>query len=158
MSFYTEVLQPHEHFHNMGKMNDPNLLEPVTRAAVQAIIADAAEMGIVLIAFETYRSAERQQHLFATGATKLQHVGVHHYGLACDLVVTKDGNPTWEVSYDFLRDLAKKHGMIWGGDWGTPQDHHSFIDADHVQRCTIADQNKLFLGEWYPGENYNPVQ
>jgi len=158
MSFYTEVIQSSPQFTKASRINDLTLLEPITRSAVLAIMKDAMDIGITLIAFETFRSSERQKQLFDAGATKLRTVGVHHYGLACDLVVSENGNPTWSVSYDFLRDLAKKHGMIWGGDWGTPQDHHSFIDADHVQRCAVSDQNKLFSGAWYPDENYNPVQ
>ena len=107
--------------------------------------------------FETYRSQPRQASLFAQGATQLKTVGVHHYGLACDLVKNVDGEPSWKGDFTFLGVLAKKHGLIWGGDWGQPGVRNSFPDLDHVQRCTILDQNKLFAGTWYPDDNYKVV-
>jgi hypothetical protein len=132
------------------------LLEPVTRAAVQAIISDADEMGIPMMAFETYRSQELQQIYFRRGVTKLQNVGVHHYGLACDIVKVVDGEPSWDGSFDFLGELAQKHGLIWGGDWGEPDISHSFRDYCHVQRIRVEDQGELFRGEWYPDDDYSP--
>ena len=94
--------------------------------------------------------------LFNQGATKLRNVGVHHYGLACDIVKDINGEPSWKGDFTFLGGLAKAHGLIWGGDWGTPNVHHTFLDMDHVQRCSIGDQASLFRGEWYPDETYNP--
>lgn len=120
-----------------------------------AICTDARAQGIFLMVFETYRSEARQRAMFAAGATTLQKVGVHHYGLACDLVKNVAGEPSWKGDFSFLGPLAKKHGMIWGGDWGEPPPNH-FPDLDHVQRCSIADQARLFDGAWYPGADYNP--
>jgi hypothetical protein len=50
----------------------------------------------------------------------------------------------------FPGKLAKKHKMIWGGDWGKPDVKHRFVDSVHVQRCTVARQRTLFAGTWYP--------
>jgi hypothetical protein len=158
MSFYTETIQQDPRFNSTARIFDLALLEPITRANVQAIIADALAMGQELMIFETYRSQDRQAMLFQQGATKLQKVGVHHYGLAADLVRVVDGEPTWKVDYSFLGPLALKYGLIWGGDWGAPEVKHSFIDSDHVQRCTVAQQNDLFAGNWYPDDSYNPCQ
>jgi hypothetical protein len=132
------------------------LLEPVTRDLVLAIIADAAKDGIKLMAYETFRSQARQTMLFKQKATKLQRVGVHHYGLACDLVKDVGGQPSWKGDFKFLGRLAKRHKMIWGGDWGNPSVKHSFVDGVHVQRCTVARQRTLFAGTWYPDDNYHP--
>lgn len=156
MSFFTEVISKSPLFTKPGRVADLSLLEPVTRQMVQAIIDDAAALGIQVMAFETFRSKERQKALFDQGASKLKDVGVHHYGLACDIVKVVGGDPSWKGSFDFLRDLARKHGLIWGGDWGSPGVPHSFVDAVHVQRCTIARQASLFRGEWYPDAAYNP--
>jgi hypothetical protein len=117
---------------------------------VLAIIADAAAAGIKLMAFETFRSQVRQTKLFQQKATKLKKVGVHHYGLACDLVKDVAGQPSWKGDFKFLGKLAKKHKMIWGGDWGKPDVKHRFVDSVHVQRCTVARQRTLFAGTWYP--------
>jgi hypothetical protein len=155
-NFYTDTIQKDSRFNSAKKIDDPDLLEPKTRSLVNAIIADAAANGLKFMIFETYRSEKRQLALFAQGATKLKQVGVHHYGLACDLVKDVNGQPSWKGDFSMLGDLARHHGLIWGGDWGTPGSKHTFIDDDHVQRCTIGRQASLFKGSWYPGANYDP--
>jgi hypothetical protein len=155
-NFYTDVLSRDPHFNSSSRVFDPNLLEPITRQLVQNIIAAAEKMSIALMVYETYRSRARQQELFDNGATKLRQVGVHHYGLACDIVRIVAGEPSWKGDFSFLGQLAHSAGLIWGGDWGAPQIKHSFIDSVHVQRCTVARQADLFAGTWYPDDAYNP--
>jgi hypothetical protein len=152
-NFYRSVIAIDSRFTSTARINDVWMLEPVTRAAVAAIIAEAP---MPLMVFETFRSQVRQRELFDEGATELSHVGVHGYGLACDLVKNINGKPSWEGDFNFLGPLAKKHGLIWGGDWGNPRVSHSFRDMDHVQRITVSDQARLFAGTWYPDEKYNP--
>ncbi|HEY4987785.1 MAG TPA: M15 family metallopeptidase [Bradyrhizobium sp.] len=143
-------------FTSTKRIADPELLEPVTRDLVQAIIADAAANGLKLMIFETYRSQARQIALFNQGATKLRQVGVHHYGLACDLVKDINGQPSWKGDFSMLGALAKHHRLIWGGNWGTPGSTPTFVDDDHVQRVTLGRQARLFAGDWYPDANYDP--
>lgn len=150
MSFYTEVLQRDPRFQSPAPCRDTALLEPVTRAAVAAIVADAAALGIILCVSETYRSPARQAALFAKGATQLRTVGVHGYGLACDFYKLIDGRASWAGDWAFLRDLARVHGMISGLDWGVPRIAHDFVDPDHIQRVAVDDQPRLFAGTWYP--------
>lgn len=157
MSFYTEVIQGSPLFTSEKRVADLQLLEPVTRDAVQRILAAASAQNIKLLVFETYRSQERQTELFNQGASKLQKVGVHHFGLACDLVKDINGEPSWKGDFSFLKDLAEANGLIWGGDWGNDTVVHSFVDSDHVQRINVADQAKLFDLSWYPDEDYDPV-
>lgn len=152
-NFYLSTLVTDPRYTSTERIHDVMLLEPVTRTAVAAIIAEAP---MPLMVFETFRSQARQHQLFEQGATQLSHVGVHGYGLACDLVKNVGGQPSWEGDFTFLGPLAKKHGLIWGGDWGQPTISHSFRDMDHVQRITVADQYRLFAGTWYPSESYNP--
>lgn len=155
-NFFTDVIMKDHRFHSTNRVADPNLLEPVTRAAVRAIIADAAAHGISLMIFETYRSQERQALLFEQKATQLRTVGVHHYGLACDIVKSINGEPSWKGDFNFLGPIAQAHGLVWGGDWGTPNVPHTFRDTDHVQRCSVAMQAGLFRGDFYPADDYNP--
>jgi hypothetical protein len=155
-NFYQDVIQRSQSFLSPNRVSDIALLEPATRDAVQAIIADANAHGIKLMIYETYRSQLRQTALFNQGASQLRTVGVHHYGLACDLVKDIAGDPSWKGDFTFLRELARAHALIWGGDWETPNQPHSFRDNDHVQRCSVARQAKLFRGEWYPSADYNP--
>jgi hypothetical protein len=132
------------------------LLEAITRQLVQQIVDAAQQIGISVMVFETFRSQARQQDLFDNGATKLRTVGVHNYGLACDIVRVAGGEPSWKGDFSFLGQLAHSSGLIWGGDWGNPSVAHSFVDSVHVQRCTIARQTGLFAGTWYPDAGYNP--
>lgn len=143
-------------FDSPDRISDLDLLEPTTRQLVEKIITAAAQMGMPVMVFETYRSQERQQLLFGNGASKLRTVGVHHYGLACDIVRVVGKEPSWKGDYGFLGQLAHSSALIWGGDWGAPNIRHSFVDSVHVQRCTIARQPELFAGNWYPDELYNP--
>ena len=155
-SFYANVITNDPRFNSTKRISDPELLEPVTRDLVQAIIADAAANGLKLMIFETYRSQARQLALFNQGASKLKQVGVHHFGLACDLVKDINGQPSWKGDFSMLGALAKHHKLIWGGDWGTPGSVHTFVDDDHVQRATIGRQASPFTGDWYPDANYDP--
>jgi len=155
-NFFTDVLEKDSRFNSTKRIADPALLEPTTRALVQQIIEAAKEMGISLMIFETYRSAARQQELFKNGATRLATVGVHRYGLACDIVKDISGEPSWKGDFSFLGQLAHASGLIWGGDWGNPGGKHDFIDSVHVQRCTLARQHALKAGTWYPDDSYNP--
>jgi hypothetical protein len=157
-NFYTDTILPDPRFKSVKPINDMALLEPITRKLVKQIITAAAEDGIKLMAFETYRSQARQTKLFAQGATQLKTVGVHHFGLACDLVKNIAGSPSWKGDFKFLGKLAKKYDLIWGGDWGRPSVKTRFPDEVHVQRCAVAAQKKLFAGAWYPDQSYDPYQ
>lgn len=157
-NFYENVIKKDPRFKSTNVVSDLNLLEPVTRMAVEGILTDAQAKGINLMVFETYRSQARQTALYEQGATQLKTVGVHHFGLACDIVKSINGTPSWKGDFSFLRKLAKGRGLIWGGDWGAPDKPHNFQDDDHVQRVTIARQKKLFAGTWYPDASYDPYK
>ncbi|MCU1302586.1 MAG: D-alanyl-D-alanine carboxypeptidase [Candidatus Sulfotelmatobacter sp.] len=155
-NFYTDMIFPDARFDSVSRIADPSLLEPMTRQLVEGLIVSAQQMGIEVMIYETYRSQERQQALFNNGATRLRTVGVHHYGLACDIVRVVSGEPSWKGDFAFLGQLAHSSGLIWGGDWGAPNIKHTFVDSVHVQRCTVARQGDLFAGAWFPDQTYNP--
>jgi hypothetical protein len=114
-------------------------------------------MGHILVPVETYRSTQRQHMFYMKHFTQLKTVGVHHFGLAVDLALMDGGHYHADgQDYMFFVELAKKHKMISGIDWGTPEAHHSFHDYDHLQRIKVSDQARLFSGEWYPEPDYNP--
>jgi D-alanyl-D-alanine carboxypeptidase len=150
------VISQDPRFDSVARVGDPVLLEPTTRKLIESVISAAQQMGIAIMIYETYRSQARQQELFNQGATRLRAVGVHHYGLACDIVRVVGGEPSWKGDFSFLGQLAQSSGLIWGGDWGAPDIKHSFVDSVHVQRCTVARQGDLFAGAWYPDDVYNP--
>lgn len=153
-NFYTTTILPDPRVNSATRIDALDLLEPTLRSAVASIIADAASHGIAFMVFETYRSPARQAALYAQGATRLRTVGVHRYGLACDVVKSVNGEPSWKGSFTLLGALAQQYGLLWGGDWGDPTRVHTFVDACHVQRCTLARQPELFAGTWYPDAAY----
>lgn len=155
-TFFTDIIQKSSLYGSPNRVVSLDLLAPTFRSKVQSIIADAAAHGHTLTVFETYRSQARQHELFLAGASKLATVGVHHYGLAADIVYLAAGEPSWKGDFDFLGQLARAHQLIWGGNWGYPQRPHSFVDSDHVQWCTVGQQAALFRGEWYPAAGYDP--
>lgn len=157
-NFYTDVISNDARFESTSRIADLDLLEPKTRQLVQTIVDHANQGGIPVMVFETFRSQARQAQLFSQGASTLKTVGVHHYGLACDIVKSVDGEPSWKGDFAFLGKLAHQIGAIWGGDWGDPTVKHSFVDADHVQRVTIRRQGALFAGTWYPDDKYDPYR
>ncbi len=160
MSFYTDVIAKSHKFGSVKRVDDLELLEPTTRAAVEAIVAGAKQTyGVDLMVYETFRSQARQTALFNQHASQLKVVGVHHFGLACDLVKKVGGSPSWKGDFSFLGALGRAHGMIWGGDWGHPTPPtHGFVDDDHVQRCAVPRQHALFTQAWYPDAGYDPYK
>ena len=93
-------------------MSDLSLLEPATRQLVESLVCAAQQMEIEVMIYETYRSQNRQQELFNNGATKLRTVGVHHYGLACDIVRVAAGEPWWKGDFSFLGQLAQERAHL----------------------------------------------
>jgi hypothetical protein len=154
-NFYTDVIARDKRVNTIERVSDLMLLEPIFRNKVISIIDDAKSEGLELMVFETFRSKVRQQHLFASGATKLSQIGVHHFGLACDLVRSVNGRPSWEGDFTLLGELSILNGLLWGGDWGQPNQPNDFVDAVHIQWCSIRKQEHLFALEWYPPEGYD---
>ena len=157
-TFFSDVIAQDPRFTSTSRISVPELLEPITRDLVEGIIAAAEEQGFDLMIFETYRSQERQEQLFLQGATQLRRVGVHHFGLACDIVKSVNGEPSWKGDFSFLGVIGPAHGLVWGGDWGRPDLPHSFRDNDHVQRCSLVMQAALFRGDFYPDAEYDPFK
>lgn len=64
--------------------------------------------------FETWRSPERQQHVYDQGKSKaLPYHSAHQHGLAGDYVAWVKGEPSWDPKHDwmFLKLQALKLGL-----------------------------------------------
>ena len=158
-SFYDTAIRNSPVFRSDAICKDPALLEPGTRAAVLALLADAKAQGMDLRLLETYRSQTRQSALFVQRATQLRTVGCHGYGVAADFGVFINGKYAEDNKpYVFLRVMARKHGLISGQDWGHAKESTTFVDSGHVQRVPVWRQDALFSGAWYPPEVYDPYQ
>lgn len=154
-TFYDTTIRNSPAFRSDAVCKDMAMLEPGTRAAVLALVDEASKQGHDLRVLETYRSQTRQSALFAKRATQLRTVGCHGYGVAVDFGVFINGKYAENnTPYMFLRDMARKHGLISGIDWGHPKTG-GFIDSGHVQRVPVWRQNALFSGSWYPDPIYD---
>lgn len=157
-SFYTNIIQKSNEFNSTNRITDLGLLFPPFLAKVMKVLDALAAAGHTAKVFETYRSEPRQQLLFKQRATKLKTVGVHHYGLACDIVFWIAGEPSWKADYSILAKIATQEGLISGANWGhLKSPSGDFHDMDHVQYINVSDQNKLFNDSWYPDKDYKPV-
>lgn len=101
--------------------------------AVRAILAEVnAKLppGLLLRAFEGYRTPARQQKLYAKGTTAVSH-GRHNCmpARACDLVFWLAGKWTWNthLPWYLIGTAAAKQGVIWGGNWAV------LVDRPHVE-------------------------
>jgi hypothetical protein len=157
-NFYTEHIRSSPFFCSAERVFVPDLLEPRFRSRIVRIVAKAKMLGVDLRIFETYRSRERQFTLYKAGRTQLKNVGVHHYGLACDLVRDVDGKPSWEADYRFMASLCSQEQVVWGGDWGNPAKAHAFVDEVHVQAIAVRDQARLLSDKWYPSSSYEATR
>jgi hypothetical protein len=156
-NFYDTVIRNSKAFRSDNVYAGVDLLEPGMRAAVAALVAEAHAAGHDLRVLETYRSQTRQGYLFTKHATKLRVVGCHGYGVAADFGVFINGKYAEDNKpYEFLRALARKHGLISGQDWGHAKESDSFVDSGHVQRVPVWRQQDLFGGTWYPPIDYDP--
>lgn len=154
-TFYDTVIRNSTAFRSDAVCKDMAMLEPGTRAAVLALVDEAGKQGHDLRVLETYRSQTRQSALFAKHATQLRTVGCHGYGVAVDFGVFVNGRyQENNTPYVFLRDMARKHGLISGIDWGHPKTG-GFVDSGHVQRVPVWRQAALFSGSWYPAPDYD---
>ncbi len=155
-NFYTTTIRNSMAFRSDVRCAAMELLEPGTRKAVSDLLNEARDTGHDLRILETYRSQARQSSLFVQRKTQLRIVGCHGFGVAADFGLFVNGKyAESNQPYAFLRELARKHGLISGYDWGHAKPGN-FVDAGHVQRVPVWRQNDLFAGVWYPPTDYDP--
>lgn len=155
-TFYDTDIKTSAAFHSDEICKDLSLLEPGTRMAVLTLLDEARKSGRDLRVLETYRSQKRQTMLYMKRATQLRTVGCHGFGVAVDFGVFINGKYAENNRpYLFLRDMARKHGLISGQDWGKLRTGN-FVDSGHVQRIPVWRQQAVFAETWYPPAAYDP--
>ena len=148
MSWLSEKIITNAVYASTHRVSDVDILYPPFCCSVIRIFAAARSENLTICVYETYRSQERQLELFNNGATKLKKNGMHHFGVAADLVfVDAQNNPRWDAKYNWARlgVIGQGLGLEWGGSWS------SFVDKPHFQLvpATVADQAKI-INEQYP--------
>lgn len=121
-------------------------LAPFFREAVERVVADLKAWDYTPRVFETLRTTERQAFLYGFGRTYDDGRGIvthsqtaddtwHGYGLAADIICAR---LKWNAPLNFWHVLgtsARRHGLVWGGDWNTDWSvsDEKFADRPHIQ-------------------------
>ena len=106
-------------------------LRPELRSKVENILRGLVARGWHPRVAEGIRTIEQQREKVRKGYSKTMN-SKHLKGLAADIIDRRWGweGPTSNTNHQFWKDLgelAKKEGLIWGGDWT------SLVDVAHVQ-------------------------
>jgi RHS repeat-associated protein len=110
-------------------------LHPSIRGQAAAVINDAkAELGLTLRITDGYRSMAEQDELYNRGRTtpgpRVTNARAgqswHNYGLALDVVGIEEGRASYDLPWDDLARIGKRHGFDWGGDFKTISDKPHF--------------------------------
>ena len=113
-------------------------LAPRFRDAVIAVCEELATKHWPALVYETLRTDPRQQWLFGFGRRYSDGRGIvtnsedadetwHGFGLAVDIVHARRYWLAPEEFWASLGSAARRHGLVWGGDWP------SFPDRPHLQ-------------------------
>lgn len=127
--------------HTPPRLSGLDLLMPAFRERLERVVSRARDGGLSVHVFETLRTGERQEALFAQGRTlpgpvitrARADLSWHQYGLAADLAF--DANPktpkvewSWNGNWKRLGELIVSEGLTWYGSPGSP-----FREAPHCQ-------------------------
>lgn len=124
-------------------------LHPKYKATFAAFIKDIEQLGYDVTITSGYRSFQRSAELNKENPLNADAgLSTHNYGLAVDIILYKD-NKWWRKATskaDWIKtgvpELAKKHGLFWGGDFKNYHDPVHFnvmgIDTEKL----LAKYNK----------------
>lgn len=131
---------------DLFKRIDLGLIYPPFLERMLAMIAELrdlhAEYFYATLGFRTY---VEQAKLYFQGRTQPGRIvtwakpgeSPHCFGLAIDFVPSSQKDhldPDWESPYyDLLGPIARKYGLVWGGDWNHPDRPTKKSDRPHVQ-------------------------
>lgn len=134
----------------LSRIDSTKLYAPFFNA-LAAMLVDATQQGAVFFVISGFRTYAEQSALYFQGRTmagpKVTSAQAgespHNFGIAADLV--RDGvvdraglQPDYRPeSYEILRELAPKHGLVWGGSWA------QFPDRPHVQLPNYITASQL---------------
>lgn len=149
MNWYEDEIKKHKRYQFTDLASDIDILHPQFAFQILQLFINAHKKGHKICVFETYRSQERQLDLFNKGRTKLRNNGMHHFGIAADVVFRNEKNyPIWQGNWEEIGTIGKELGLFWGGDW------ESFRDYPHYQlvEATVSHQAEIIKGN-YPSHD-----
>lgn len=113
---------------------DRRQLTPLAQVACNLFLSECKNNGIDLFVTETYRSQDRQDYLYAQGRTEPGNIVTwtkssrHTSRLAWDVAC----NGAYLYDKSLLRkagQIGAKLGIVWGGNWSTPDMPHFEIST-----------------------------
>lgn len=107
-------------------------LYPPFADLLQKGLTVARASGLNVYAYETWRSASRQESLYAQGRSTPGAVvtnsragqSFHAYGLGTDIVFGGPGAWSWEGNWKALASAMESVGLEWAGRWKHPESPH----------------------------------
>ena len=106
---------------------DISALTKKAQIACSLFLEECRRQGLNVLITETYRSQARQDYLYAQGRTRSGNKVTwtrnsrHTSGRAWDICKNVKGNEYSDSSFfKSCGEVAKSLGIIWGGDWKTP--------------------------------------
>ncbi len=112
-------------------IKDISALAPVAQTACLAFLELCEKAGLKVRITETYRSQERQNELYAQGRTTPGQIVTwtktsrHTSRRAWDICQNIPGREYSDASFfDSCGKIAESIGIIWGGEWKTPDRPH----------------------------------
>ena len=135
--WFVKNIRTSNYYRTQRPCNNVELLFPEFREIVNKMISEYLEVHQTEpYILETYRSNDLQLLYFNRGASKIRMNGMHHYGIAVDLVGKVDGHIDYEVlDYEWLRSWAKENGLTVLS-WELA--HFQFISVDEQQTLRKA--------------------
>ena len=116
---------------------DISELTPNAQIACNLFLDECQNQGLNVLITETYRSQARQDYLYAQGRTRSgkkvtwtrnsRHTSRRAWDI-CKNVKGQEYSDT--LFFKKCGEIAKKIGIIWGGDWSTPDMPHFEISED----------------------------
>jgi hypothetical protein len=130
--WFKDEIETSDDFNTPKPCNNIDLLYPPFRSVLEQLITEyQEEHETEPYVLETYRSNSLQQHYYDQGVSKIRTNGMHHYGIAADLVAKNGTKIDYGVlDYDWLRKRAVELGLTiltW------ELCHFQFISVDKQQ-------------------------
>lgn len=131
---------------------DIKLLKAQAQKACALFLATCLKRGVPIFLTETFRSQERQDHLYEQGRTRpgkivtWTHNSRHKSGLAWDIACKAPHDLYDSKIIAQAGEIAAELGITWGGVWkSTPDTPHFEITEDWKEPATnVAADNDLF--------------
>jgi len=141
---------------NTGKLIDT--LHPLIKQRAIDFVADVNKtLGIDLHVVQALRTIDEQNALYAKGRTAPGAVvtnakggsSYHNYGLAFDVAPFVNGKLNYNIDWNPVAAIGKKHGFKWGGDFKSIKDKPHFEDgfghSVHDLYALSQKQGKTYL-------------